>query len=223
MCVLKHLVLVAVVGLACHLAAQDRPDVLSEVKSPEPWTQAPTGFREVPFGATLDEAKAILGPMKCDDRSDWIAGSLQCHTTDRGKAFRVAKEVINTYYFFDNGKFVGVTFQEGMMAALNQFPPPTYYELATAFRQKFGTPSVTRTYRAHGIREEKGNMFNGGRDRKIPYDYTFESVEWTNDQVVVYLVAEENQRLGYGYIETREWQQKNEEASKKRKVNVTPF
>jgi len=212
-------------SLALSAGAQTNgtTETLSEVKSPEPWTQAPDGFRDVRFGSTVEQAQAVLGPLKCDDRKDWIAGVQQCHTTDRNKAFRVAGEVINTYYFFDEGKFVGVTLTEGIMASMQQFPPATYRELSTAFKQKFGTPTYTRTFRSHGIREEKGNMFNGGVTRRIPYDFTYESVVWENDQVFAYLTANEQNRISYGMVETQSWTKKKEDAAKKRKTNVTPF
>lgn len=196
---------------------------LTEVKSSDPWTQAPDGFRDVRFGSTIEQAQALLGPLKCDDRKDWIAGVQQCHTTDRSKAFRVAGEVINTYYFFDEGKFAGVTFSEGLMASLQQFAPPTYRELSAAFKQKFGTPTYTRTFRSHGIREERGNMFNGGVTRRTPYDYTFESIAWENDEVNAYLISNAENRISYGVIEAQSWTKKKAEAGKSKKTNVTPF
>ncbi len=224
---LNHRLILNVLGgfLVISAMAQTNGTVekLTEVKSPEPWTQAPEGFRDVRLGSTPEQAKAVLGPLKCEDRNDWIAGVQQCHTTDRSKAFRVAGEVINTYYFFDQGKFVGVTLSEGLMASLQQFPPATYIELSTAFKQKFGPPTYTRSFRSHGIREEKGNIFNGGVTRRIPYDYTFESVAWENEQVNAYLVSDEKNRVSYGVIETQAWAKKKTDAEKSRKTNVTPF
>jgi hypothetical protein len=55
---------VILVALAA-VADEDSSVKLSEEKSPEPWMQAPTSFRDVAFGATLAEAQAVLGPMKC--------------------------------------------------------------------------------------------------------------------------------------------------------------
>jgi hypothetical protein len=214
---------VGCIGLSAAGQSSGAVDKLSEVKSPDPWTQAPDGFRGVKFGATVEEAQVVLGPMKCDDGRDWIPRVQSCHTTDRSKAFRVANEVINTYYFFDEGKFVGVTFSEGMMAGLTQFPPPTYVELSTAFKQKFGTPTYSRTFRAHGIREERGNMFNGGRDKHIPYDYTFETISWENETVSAFLVSDGRYRLSNGAIEVQSWIKKKTDAEKARKTSVTPF
>jgi hypothetical protein len=213
-------VLVGCLVISAMAQTNGTVEKLTEVKSPESWTQAPEGFRDVRFGFTLEQAQAVLGPMKCEAG---MAGAQQCHTTDRSKAFRVAGEVINTYYFFDEGKFVGVSLSEGLMASLQQFQPSTYIELSTAFKQKFGPPTFTRTFRSHGIREERGNIFNGGVTRRIPYDYTFESVAWENDQVNTYLVSDEKNRISYGIIETQAWAKKKADAEKSRKTSVTPF
>lgn len=118
-----------------------------EVKSPDPWTQAPTEFRGVKFGATLDEAQAVLGALKCEEAAweGYPKNATRCHTKDRSKAFKVAGEVINTYYVFHEGKFVAVDFAQGLMAGMAQYAPPTYHELATSCGDVPNLSTVTQT------------------------------------------------------------------------------
>lgn len=194
--------------------------VLSEVKSPDPWTQAPTSFRDVPFGATLSEAQAILGPMKCSDIA--TPKSQSCTTKDRGKAFRVGSTVINTYYYFHEGKFVGVALMEGVMASTQKYGPATYSELATAFEQKYGVPTIKKRLRFTGVRPETVSPLTGRKPAEA-YDYAADVVVWENEAMHIYLTEASGGRLNSGVVETREWQRLKEEAEKQRSTAVSPF
>ncbi|MEO8379397.1 MAG: hypothetical protein ABI779_07015 [Acidobacteriota bacterium] len=209
-------VLVGIVGHAQNSVVT----VLSEVKAPEPWMQAPTSFRDVPFGATFAEAQAVLGPMKCSDIE--LPKSQSCTTKDRSKAFRVGGTVINTYYQFYEGKFVGVSMMEGIMASTQKYGPATYRELATAFEQKYGTPSIKKRLRFTGVRPETVNPLTGRRPAEA-YDYAADVVVWENDAVHIYLTEASGGKLSYGVVETRDWQRVKDEAQKQRQTSVSPF
>jgi len=194
--------------------------VLNEEKSPDPWTQAPTTFRDVPFGATLTEAQAVLGPMKCSEVES--PKSQSCSTKDRSKAFRVAGTVINTYYHFHDGKFVGVSLMEGLLASSQKYGPATYRELATAFEQRYGRPTLRKRLRFTGVRPETVNPLTGRRPAEA-YDYAAEVVVWENDTMHVYLTEASGGHLSYGVIETKVWQRVKDEAQKQRPTSVSPF
>lgn len=206
---------------AVQIAAQNGVvTVLTEEKSPDPWTQAPTSFRDVPFGATLTEAQAVLGPMKCSEAD--APKSQSCSTKDRSKAFRVGGTVINTYYHFQDGKFVGVSLMEGLLASTQKYGPATYRELATAFEQKYGRPTVRKRLRFTGVRPETVNPLTGRKPAEA-YDYAADVVVWENDTVHVYLTEAQGGRLSYGVVETKEWQHAKEAAQKQRATSVSPF
>lgn len=201
-----------------------------EVKSADPWTQAPAEFRGVKFGATLDEAQAVLGPLKCEEATweGYPKNATRCHTKDRSKAFKVAGEVINTYYVFHEGTFVAVDFAQGLMAGMAQYAPPTYHELSTAFEQKYGTPTFKRTFRHTGVEKKTlrsyvGGRYAGSRPEFVPFDYKTYVVAWENETMHIYLASDQSWRLTNGSIETAAWRTAREEAQKTRKTDVTPF
>lgn len=213
-------VFIAAVVAVSAFAQNSVVTVLSEVKSPDPWTQAPSSFRDVPFGATLAEAQTTLGPMKCSDVE--TPKSQSCTTKDRSKAFRVGGTVINTYYQFYEGRFVGVSLMEGIMASTQKYGPATYRELATAFEQKYGTPTIKKRLRFTGVRPETVNPLTGRRPAEA-YDYAADVVVWENDAMHIYLTEASGGKLSYGVVETRDWQRVKEEAQKQRSTSVSPF
>ena len=225
------LLTIALLSATPAISQTHNVETVEEVKAETPWSQAPDGFRDVKFGATEAEAIAILGPMKCNDvKWESLPPHRSCSTKDRSKAFRVENAVVATYYIFYEAKFVGVTLSETISMSVADYAPPLFAQLSAAFVERYGTPTIRRTFRHHGTREVTIRRTVGGRSAGsridfVPFDYKTFAVVWENDDVNAYLTSGEGARLSYGVIETRAWEKLKEEAREaaKKPASVTPF
>lgn len=206
-------------------------ETVEELKAEAPWTQAPDGFRGVRFGATEAEAVAVLGPMKCNEvKWEGVPPHRSCSTKDRSKAFRVENVVVATHYIFHEGKFVGVSLSETLSMSIADYAPPLYAQLSAAFEERYGPPTIRRTFRHHGVEEVKIRRTVGGRSAGsridfVPFDYKTFAVIWENDDVNAYLTSGQGGQLSYGIVETQAWAKLKEEAREqaKKPKSVTPF
>ena len=188
-------------------------DIVDSAESDEPW-KAPTGFRDVPFGASEQEASAILGPLKCANKAATSTPAhRQCTTTDKKKAFRANNAVVMTYYIFHEGKFVGVEMNDLNLAKLSK--QPLFQFLLPAFREKYGEATSAKIYHHYGVRDTS--------DSWEQFDYKTATFDWLNDQAHVLLVSGENATLEYGVVETRRWRDLKAAPKQPPPANVTPF
>ena len=163
----------------------------------------PTGFRGVEFGATRQEAEAVLGSLRCRDmRAVTKAGD---PVRDRNPAEIAPAHVVcktataspapfqNAEYVFDAGTFVAVRFRHDK-------PRQTFAEVMDMFEREYGAPTKTIETPRKGLRDELVER------RLIPtiYDYVETCVFWTNAPVLI-SVCSEDRMFRSGRIETSEW------------------
>jgi hypothetical protein len=108
------------------------------------WSLEPNAFRGVPFGATKQEANAILSSFNCVDRSH------DGHTIVCTSYFFLGNASITSTLVFLDNKFVAV---DGL------FDNKDYSTVRTAFTEKYGSPMTVR----HSV---LGNAFGGTFDQE---------------------------------------------------------
>ena len=163
----------------------------------------PTGFHGVEFGATRDEAEAVLGRLRCKDvkvvtkpghpvRERNPAEIAPAHVVCTAGAVRPPFKDVE--YIFDRDHFVAV-----------RFPRPeklrvTFAEVLAMFEQEYGTPTRTIETPRKGLRDEMIQQ------RLVPtiYDYVETCVHWTNAPVLI-SICSEDRMFRWGRIETSEW------------------
>jgi hypothetical protein len=165
----------------------------------------PTGFQGVEFGATREQAEAVLGPLRCRDvRAVTKPGD---PVRDRNPAEIAPAHVVCTAgrvaskppfrdaeYLFDRGKFVAVRFRRAEKLRL------PFAEVLSMFEREYGTPTKTIETPRKGLRDELVER------RLVPtiYDYVETCVFWTNAPVLVSICSEDRMYRS-GRIETSEW------------------
>lgn len=177
----------------------------------------PDGFQGVPFGATREEAEAILGPMKCRDVGVVtrpgdpvrdrdpaeiapahvvcrIDGAAAASAADSGAGGGSGHRSIDADYIFDRGRFVAVRFPR-LKKLRHQFA-----DVLAKFEHEYGPPSRTVQTPRKGLRDEMIQQ------RLVPtiYDYVETCAHWTDAPVVI-SVCSEDRMFRRGKIDTAEW------------------
>jgi hypothetical protein len=91
-------------------------------------SKAPTGFRDVPFGAEISAARSKLEFIGCETPNSEIS---MCHVED----FNLGDVSVVNQLIFKNNRFVAGTIS---------FKPTDYEYVKSVFVEKYGTPSSKR-------------------------------------------------------------------------------
>ncbi len=132
-------------------------EVFDKAESGSPWTQSPSAFRGLAFGASEKDMVAAFGPVKCRDESYDGTHYRECRATKNDARFIVNGLTVEDFYQFSDGKLVAVRFypQTSMGVVM---PGPSYADFLGAFSDKYGPPTVTWKTRSKGVRSARYNL-----------------------------------------------------------------
>jgi hypothetical protein len=202
--------------LAASVLAQESStfEVFDKAESSSPWTQSPSAFRGLAFGASEKDMAAAFGPVKCRDESYDGARYRECRAIKNEARFIVNGVTVEDFYQFSDGKLVAVRFypQTSMGAIL---ATPSYNDFLAAFSDKYGPPTSTWKMRNKGVRSARYNMLGVPLGPYVPYEFISRSSEWRNASMLITLHGDGTDRFNFALIQTADWEQRKKDASKK--------
>jgi hypothetical protein len=210
-------VVVVVVMAAVSASAGD-----NEKKSKAKWTRAPGAFRGVKFGATKEDAEAILGRLRCRkagavlpervptgaETAEALPPHVSCTADDKSKEFRAGGKVLAATYLFDENRFVGVRF--GRMAGANPSTTMKWAEVLAQFTTEYGDPTEQNTNRHQGTAWEETQTWDAKQNRSVsksyPMRFDFErTCALWEDPAVDLTLCSYRDLFAYGRLDTDAW------------------
>lgn len=196
-------------------------EVVERNEAAQPWQRAPTSFRGVAFGASEQQAEAVLGRMRCDVAEYYQkhgGGSVRsCSPKDR---LVLGDVKLLDEYLFRNGALVAVNlwyreslWKTGVAEAQEEYRVGRLYPIVrAAFIEKFGEPSLALKMEHKGTERrtpERADLFGkrqSGPDQIVSVVFYSYAVEWQNESMHIYLDSSRENKFGHARVETVEWQ-----------------
>jgi hypothetical protein len=188
--VLRWVVMILFFAVASGVSASEVADVIKDVRSEEPWTKHPTGFRGALFGSDEAGVQAVVGKLKCRGKaSDPVR---DCTPATAAQLMQIDGQRIRDTYRFREGVLVAVTLGEdwGTGWSADTIAPftPGCDSVFTAFVQRYGVPSRYRITRHRGVKAKEVRTYGAVRSSRIehvPYEYDRQEHEWENEHAYV--------------------------------------
>lgn len=189
------------------------------------WAKAPDGFRGVKFGATKQEAEAVLGRMRCTTVSPVLLlesdangipkpaapAHTQCSTADESKAFRAGEKIVGTDYIFDENRFVAVRFRR--LETMRPSKVLMWTDALPVFVAEYGEPGQKETKRSKGTRKQSVSTWDPKQNKSVsktswvPFDFETTCATWDDPKVQLHLCSQ-NDLFSYGTLDSAAWSER---------------